>query len=74
MNGQNEILLNKKLTLVILVAATTKEPLVLHLHVVGLSVDTEVWLILLVHVLGENWLPNLLRSLENILERVLLHY
>jgi len=48
--------------------------LVLHLHVVGLSVDTEVWLILLVHVLGENWLPNLLRSLENILERVLLHY
>lgn len=36
--------------------------LVLHLHVVGLSVDAEVWLILFVHVLRENRLPDMLGS------------
>lgn len=54
-----------KLTLVVCILALVVS-LVLHLQVVGLPVDAKVWLVLFVHVFGENGLPYLPRPLQDI--------
>ena len=74
---KNKISISRKqksvLTFVISLVAIVIH-LVLHLHVIRLSVDAKVWLVLFIHVLGEDRLPNFFGSRENIFEGILLHF